>query len=100
MIENILSVLPIATSAWYYRTIAGAEIDLIIEKGTKSRIAIEIKRSLIPKVSKGFYAGCEDIKATHRYVVYPGQEKFSLGDNVTAISLIEIMDIIGQQKGK
>ncbi|HVK47888.1 MAG TPA: ATP-binding protein, partial [Pseudobacter sp.] len=99
VIENILSVLPIATSAWYYRTIAGAEIDLVIEKGTKSRIAIEIKRSLIPKVSKGFYAGCEDINATHRYVVYPGQERFSLGDNVTAISLVEIMDIIGQQKG-
>jgi predicted AAA+ superfamily ATPase len=94
VIENILSILPMASSAWFYRTNAGAEIDLIIENGPKNRIAIEIKRSLVPKVSKGFYLGCEDIKATRRFVVYPGNEKFPIGDNTTAISLLEIMDII------
>jgi predicted AAA+ superfamily ATPase len=94
VIENIFSILPMASSAWFYRTAAGAEIDLVIENGSKNRIAIEIKRSLVPKVSKGFYLGCEDIKATHRYVVYPGQEKVPLGDNVIAVSLMDIMEMI------
>lgn len=97
VIENLISNLPIGATYWFYRTAAGAEIDLVIEKGSKNRIAIEIKRSIAPKVSKGFYIGCEDIEATHKYVVYPGNERFSLGDNVTAISLPEIMNVISQK---
>lgn len=97
IIENLISNLPIGATYWFYRTAAGAEIDLVIEIGSKNRIAIEIKRSSTPKVSKGFYIGCEDIEATHKYVVYPGEERFPLGDNVTAISLPEIMNVIGQK---
>lgn len=93
-----MSVLPTASTAWFYRTAAGAEIDMVIEKGSKSRIAIEIKRSASPGVSKGFHIGCEDIKATHKYVVYPGNDKFPLGDNITVVPLKEMMDIVSQQK--
>jgi predicted AAA+ superfamily ATPase len=94
VIENILSVLSVSSTPWFYRTAAGAEIDLVIEQGGKKRIAIEIKKSLSPKVSKGYHLGCEDIEATHRYVIYPGKEKFPLGDNTTAISLSELMETI------
>lgn len=72
-------------------TSAGAEIDLIIDAGNKKRIAIEIKRSLAPSISKGFTIGCEDIRASHRYFVYPGYERFPLSKEVTAIPLKEMM---------
>lgn len=98
VIENILSTLPIGSTAWFYRTAAGAEIDLIIEHGAKNRIAVEIKRGLAPKISKGFYLGCEDVEATHRFVVYPGKDRFPLGDNVNAISLSDMMEFISQKK--
>ena len=51
----------------------------------------EIKRSLTPSISKGFIIGCEDIKATHRYFVYPGYERFPLSKDITAIPLKEMM---------
>ena len=86
VLENLLNILPEDASPWFYRTTAGAEIDLVIEQG-KRRIAIEIKRSLAPKLTKGFYLGCDDIKATERYVVYSGQEKFPLSKDETAIPL-------------
>ncbi|HEY5328127.1 MAG TPA: ATP-binding protein [Mucilaginibacter sp.] len=92
VIENLISCLPIGVTPWFYRTSAGAEIDLVIEKNEKTMYAIEIKRSLAPSVSKGFYLGCEDIGATHRYLVYPGNEKFPVGKNITAISLLDMMD--------
>jgi predicted AAA+ superfamily ATPase len=92
VIENLISCLPIGVTPWFYRTSAGAEIDLVIEKNEKTMYAIEIKRSLAPTVSKGFYLGCEDIGATHRYLVYPGNEKFPVGKNITAISLLDMMD--------
>jgi hypothetical protein len=53
--------------------------------------AIEIKRSSIPSLSKGFHTACEDMKATKRFVVYGGQDSFSLGNDIRAISLKELM---------
>lgn len=95
IIENLLSCISIGSSPWFYRTSAGAEIDLVITQG-KKRYAIEIKRSLSPSASKGFYLGCEDIKATHRYLVYPGKERFHLTKEVIAIPLLEMMDQLRQ----
>ncbi|MBT1687381.1 ATP-binding protein [Fulvivirgaceae bacterium PWU37] len=92
VIENILSALPTGATAWFYRTSAGAEIDLVIEQNVRRKIAIEIKRSTSPSVSKGFYLGCEDIGATHRYVVYPGRERFPVAAGITAIPLTDIME--------
>jgi predicted AAA+ superfamily ATPase len=92
VIENLISCLPIGLTYWFYRTSAGAEIDLVIEQNEKHLYAIEIKRSLSPSVSKGFYHGCDDIGATDRFVVYPGEERYSLGKTITAIPLLELMD--------
>jgi uncharacterized protein len=67
------------TRAWFYRTAVGAEIDLVLEPAPNERWAIEIKRSLgDPKPSKGFYIGCEDIKAVRQIVLYPGDETYKL----------------------
>jgi predicted AAA+ superfamily ATPase len=77
LIENILSTVSATTRAWFYRTAVGAEIDLVLEPAPDERWAIEIKRSLgDPKPSKGFYIGCEDIKAVRQIVLYPGDETY------------------------
>jgi len=93
VIENLLSCLPTSASAWFYRTVVGAEIDLVIECPSK-RLAIEIKHSTAPSVSKGFYIACEDIGATARFVVYPGSERFPLGKDTEAISLPDMMALL------
>lgn len=93
IIENLLSSLPIGATPWFYRTSAGAEIDLVIEQGQK-KYAIEIKRSLTPSLSKGFYLGCDDIGATHRFIVYSGKERFPVTKNVTAIPILEMINEI------
>jgi uncharacterized protein len=92
VVENLITCLPIGVTPWFYRTAAGAEIDLVIEKNTKQKYAIEIKRSLSPSVSKWFYLGCGDIGATHQFVVYPGRETFTVGKNILAIPLLDMME--------
>jgi len=82
--------------AWFYRTAAGAEIALVIQHGQKIT-AIEIKRSTAPKLPKGFHLGCADIGATTRFVVYPGEERFPLVKDVEAISLVELMAVLGEK---
>ena len=77
LIENILSSLPATVRSWFYRTSAGAEIDLVLEFGPKNIWAIEIKRSISnPVPSKGFYIGCADLQATRQIVLYPGKESY------------------------
>ena len=49
IIENLLSAAPDSTNASFYRTGAGAEIDLVLEFPGGRRWAIEIKRGLRPK---------------------------------------------------
>jgi len=92
VVENLLSCLPIGSTSWFYRTSAGAEIDLVIEHGSKEKIAVEIKRSSSPVLSKGFYLGCEDIKATQKFIVYPGSDRFPAAKDVTVLSLIDMMN--------
>ena len=97
VIENILSVLPSGVQPYFYRTSGGAEIDLVLEFGVSERWAIEIKRSSSPSLSKGFHIACEDIKAARKYVVYSGEDTFSMGQDVRAIALYDLMKVLLDQ---
>lgn len=90
-IDNLLSFLPIGTESYFYRTARGAEIDLVLKVPDGRLIAIEIKRSSVPKVERGFHEACKDIQPTHCYVVYDGKEKFSLSARIMAISLTDLV---------
>ena len=87
VIENLISCAPPRTEAYFYRTNAGAEIDLILKFRTGETWASEIKRGLSPHLSKGFYTALEDIKPDKCFVVYGGDDRFKLQQNVEAISL-------------
>lgn len=94
VIENFLSLLPKGVEAWFYRTAAGAEIDLVIQISGKELWAIEIKKGLAPKISSGFHQGCKDIKASKKFLVYGGTETFPIKHNTTVISLEQIMKLL------
>ena len=89
-LEPLLAAAPTATEASYYRTSAGAEIDLILDLPNGQRWAIEVKRSLTPRPKRGFHSGCEDVRATHRWVVYPGAEPFPVAPGVEATPLRQL----------
>jgi predicted AAA+ superfamily ATPase len=87
VIENLLSCAPAKVQSYFYRTSGGAEVDLLLVWPSGKLWAIEVKRSLTPKVERGFHAACEDLLPVRKLVVYPGQEAFPLGHNVTATPL-------------
>ncbi len=92
VIENLLSVAPTNVRAGFYRTSAGAEIDLVLAIPKRGLWAIEIKRSLAPRPLKGFWLACEDLRPDASFVVYPGTERFPLGDGLEATGLADIMN--------
>jgi predicted AAA+ superfamily ATPase len=91
VIENLLAAVPAAATAWFYRTSAGAEIDMLLELGPQRLWAVEVKRSLNPQPTKGFHLACEDVKATHRFVVYPGKERYRLDPSTEAVPLSALL---------
>ena len=92
VVENIHSVLPRRARTSFYRTAAGAEIDLVIDLPGPEIWAVEIKYGTAPKLGKHFSRTCDDIGAARKFVVYGGDEEFPVGDDVTMISLPSIME--------
>lgn len=91
VIENLIAAGRLAShQVGFYRTSAGAEIDLVIERG-KQLWAIEIKRTASPKLSRGFRNAVEDIRPTRSFYVYSGTERYPLAKGVEAIGLSELM---------
>ena len=91
-IESLLAAAPRETEASFYRTSAGAEIDLLLALPGNRLWAIEIKRSLTPKVEKGFHLACEDLRPERRLLVYPGTEAFPLPHGIEALSLTALAE--------
>ena len=86
-IENLLCCAPANVQGYFYRTSAGAEIDLLLVWPAGELWAIEIKRSLTPKLERGFHIACEDLAPSRKLVVYPGQETFPLHADIQAVPL-------------
>ncbi|WP_297472270.1 ATP-binding protein [Ferrovum sp.] len=90
VIENLLNCAGPVGQGYYYRTSGGAEIDLLLSWPDGALWAIEIKRSMAPKVQRGFHEACADLAPVKKYVVYPGWERYPLGLGIEAISLEEL----------
>jgi uncharacterized protein len=82
----------------YYRTAAGAEIDLVIERAGEVAFAIEIKRSNAPKIDQGFYWGAEDIKAKRKIVVTPNSDRYLTRDNVEVMPLLDAIQEVSPRQ--
>jgi predicted AAA+ superfamily ATPase len=88
VLESLLAVAPDDTSAAFYRTAAGAEVDLVLDLGGKlGRWAIEIKRTVAPSVSRGLRVAIEDLEPDRTFIVHGGEKDFPLGGGVEAITL-------------
>jgi hypothetical protein len=84
VIEQILSQIPPTSSFGFYRTSAGAELDLVVEMSDK-KIAYEIKLASTPKPSKGFWNACEDLGVHQAFIVAPMRTSYPIASNVEAV---------------
>ncbi len=95
VIESILAAAPERTKASFYRTAAGAEIDLVLELGGPHGLwAIEIKRGLAARPARGFYHALADLRPAKAFTVYSGDERYPISDQVEAIGLRELADLV------
>jgi len=94
-IENIIAALPEGSRASFYRSAAGAEIDLVLElPGTQRPWALEIKRGRAPKLERGFHHAREEIGPERCLVVCGTEDSFPMGGGIEAMGLLQTLRLL------
>ena len=93
VIETIFAHKKPSTEMGFYRTSVGAEVDLILSTSGGELWAIEIKLTSAPRIAKGFHQACEDLKPTRKLIIHGGDDDFSFGSGIEAVSVKSIADI-------
>jgi hypothetical protein len=75
--------------AWFWATQRGAELDLLIQRKGR-RWGFEYKCADAPTVGKSMHIAIKDLGLAHLWVVYPGRERYPLGERITALPLREL----------
>lgn len=97
VIENISTLLTPDWVSSYYRSSNQSEIDLVLEGPAREVWAIEIKKSVSPTLSSGFYHACEDIQATRKLVIYSGSDQFPMKGGIEVIGLVAFLKMIREK---
>ena len=97
VLENLVGAAPERVKTWFYRTAAGAEIDLVLEMPGGKLWAVEIKRGLAPRLDKGFHHAREDLNPERSFVVYSGDDRYPKGEGIEVIGLGELASLLAGQ---
>jgi len=87
VIENLLAAAPANARASFYRTAAGAEIDLLLELPGHGLWAVEIKRGAAARPERGFHIACDDLRPARRFVVHGREDRYPLGPALEGIGV-------------
>lgn len=92
VIEQIVQQLPSGIKPYYYRTSDGSEMDLVLVKGLKPLVCIEIKTTNEPNLSRGFYESLTDLKCKNAYVITPHQQQnYLIEKNIHVVGLLSFL---------
>lgn len=95
VIQQIAAHLDSRNQLFYYRTQDGAEVDLVITKGDKPWVSMEIKLTDSPVLTKGNYIALADIKAKHNLIVTPSSKSYSFDKNIQVTNINELLLRLG-----
>ncbi|AQG78716.1 ATP-binding protein [Spirosoma montaniterrae] len=87
VIEQVLSLLPWQQMPFFYRTADGAELDLVVVSGSTVLVALEIKLSNAPTLSRGTTVALQDLGNPPLLVVTPSSDDYPMRANAWVCSV-------------
>ncbi len=94
-VEQILSLAG-GRQAYFWRTVAGAELDLLLFHNGK-RIGVECKYADAPAATKSMHIALGDLGLDMLLVVHPGRDSYRLTEKIEVVSL---PDAVGRLAGR
>ena len=94
-LEQIIALKPSRYDVYFYRTqsAAAAEIDLVLTKGMSVEIAVEIKYSLTPKLTKSSTSAIKEVNPRKTWIVYPGNESYPVKKDIWTLPASQLSKI-------
>lgn len=91
-VENLIAAAGSGFQPHHYRTARGDEVDLVLVRGGRPVIAVEIKRGTAPQIGPGTRRAIADLGVDQAYVVHPevGREPY-LDDGLEIIGLTSLL---------
>ena len=84
-IEQILSHSGLRTAS-FWATHGGAELDLMVTVRGR-RYGFEVKHSDAPGTTRSMRVAVQDLQLEHLWIVYPGDEAYSLDERIAALPI-------------
>lgn len=97
VINQVLSVLPMDCSLWFFRTHEGAEADIVITKNEVPLFCCEIKWTNAPKVSKGFRNVIEYLSTNENFIITPEADTYPVSEHINVTSLGAFMTFLSEK---
>ena len=72
--------------AYFWATHGGAELDLLVRIADK-HYGFEFKYANAPGASRSMHVAIEDLRLEHLWVVYPGQQGYSLDEKISVMPI-------------
>lgn len=98
VIEQVAAAAGPGADLGYYRTAAGAELDLVVTWPDGERWAVEIKRSSAPKLGRGFRTAFADVEADRGFLVGDITDPFPVSDTVTAVGVRGLVQAVAERE--
>ncbi len=98
VLEQIAQLLSPQWRLSFYRTVTGAEMDVVAERGER-KIGFEIKLSSAPSLSKGFWSAMKDLQLEQAYVVAPVETGYPIAEKVEVLPAHELAQLCASLDG-
>jgi predicted AAA+ superfamily ATPase len=95
VVEQVAAALPPGTQMGFYRTAAGAELDLVVDLGQR-KVGVEIKFSAAPKPARGFWQSLQDLAVDEAYVVAPVARRYPLAPGVEVLPVWDVPAVLAR----
>lgn len=95
--EEVIRLARADRDAYFYKTHAGAELDLLLMRGGR-RYGFEFKFEDRPRPTRSMHVVLEDLKLAKLWIVYSGDRSYPLGDRLESLPLTDCRKAIAEMK--
>jgi len=92
-IEEIIRRIGSEAKFYFWRTQAGAELDLYVIKDDK-KIGFEIKLSDAPEVTKSMTSALHDLNLDHLYIITPSEQLWQKSDKISILGIKKLYELV------
>lgn len=96
-LDQAIRLMNAEHDAYFYRTHAGAELDLLVQRRGK-RYGFEFKHADAPRVEKSMRVALDDLALEHLFVVHPAERCYPLHDRISVVPLAELPQTVRRHK--